>query len=41
MRTYQTPDYLPVAVQHAFIIVRPTTGVRASAYAIGGLILTL
>ena len=40
MRAYQTSGHLPVAVPHAFVLIRPTTGVGTSAHAICGLILT-
>ena len=40
MRAYQTSGHLPVAVVHAFVIIRPTTGVGTTAHAICGLILT-
>src|SRR6267142_2821566 len=40
MRAYQTSVHLPVAVPHAFVLIRPTTGVGTSAHAICGLILT-
>jgi hypothetical protein len=39
MRAYQTFGHLPVAVQHAFVVIRPTTGVGTSADAICGIIL--
>jgi hypothetical protein len=41
MYAYQTSHHPPVAVAHAFVIIRPTTGVDTSAHAICGLILTL
>src|SRR5712672_2078930 len=40
MHAYQTSLHLPVAVPHAFVLIRPTTGVGTSAHAICGLILT-
>jgi hypothetical protein len=40
MRAYQTTGHLPVAVAHAFVLIRPTSGVVTSAYAICGLIPT-
>jgi len=40
MRAYQTSGHLPVAVAHAFVLTRPTSGVDTSAQAICGLILT-
>ena len=40
MRAYQTSGHLPVAVPHAFVLIRPTIGVSTSAPAICGLILT-
>ena len=40
MRAYQTTGHLPVAVAHAWALIRPTTGVGTSANAICGLILT-
>jgi hypothetical protein len=41
IRAYQTSGHLPAAVQHAFVLTRPTIGVGTSAHAICGLILTL
>jgi hypothetical protein len=40
LHAYQTSGHLPVAVPHAFVLIRPTTGVDTSAHAICGLILT-
>ena len=40
MCAYHTSGHLPVAVAHAFVLVRPTSGVGTSAHAICGLILT-
>ena len=40
VRPYQTSGHLPVAGHHAFVIIRPTTGVGTSAHAICGFILT-
>jgi hypothetical protein len=40
MRAYQTTGHLPVAVAHAFVLIRPTSGVVTSAHAICGLIPT-
>ena len=39
--TYQTCGHLPVAGNHAFVIIHSPTGVRTSAHAIRGSILTL
>jgi hypothetical protein len=41
IRAYQTSGHPPVAVVHAFVIIRPTTRVDTTAHAICGLILTL
>jgi hypothetical protein len=38
---YQTCGHPPVAGNHAFVIIRPPTGVGTSAHAIRGSILTL
>jgi len=38
MHPYQTSVHLPVAVPHAFVLIRPTIGVGTSAHAICGLI---
>jgi hypothetical protein len=40
IRAYHTTGRLPVAVAHAFVLIRPTTGVVTSAHAICGLIPT-
>ena len=40
MRAYQTSGHLPVAVPHAFVLIRPTIGVGTAAHAICGSILT-
>jgi len=40
MHAYQTSGHLPVAGPHAFVLIRPTSGVGTSAHAICGLILT-
>ena len=40
MHADQTFGHLPVAVRHAFVLIRPATGVGTSAHAICGLILT-
>jgi hypothetical protein len=34
IRPYQTSGHLPVAVPHAFVVIRPATGVGTSAHAI-------
>jgi hypothetical protein len=41
IRAYQTSGHLPAALQHAFVLTRPTIWVGTSAHAICGLILTL
>jgi len=39
VRAYQASGHMPIAVHHAFVIIRPAAGVGASAHAICGLIL--